>query len=308
MTLPIVVIHKSKSDYLSYCLLQARRSNPNSRLILIGDGQNDCDAISDHHKLTDYQRGANWLASVYEHLSLSPYDFELFCIQRWFILEEFMVANGISSVFHQDTDVMLYGNVSAEQQKFTHCGLAYAGASGHSVFINSLDALHEFCAFIMQHYTNPSLLNGLRGIFENYKKYHSSGGISDMMFFHQYRRDHPEDVGNLFCVNDHATYDDNFNHAEGYESFCGKKRIYFRDDKVFCRQSATGQFILFNTLHFQGASKKLMKYAYERRVMAFRNWIIILFCLQWGQDLVVTVMRPLLHAARTFIRNRIMFL
>ena len=183
MSLPIVVIHKQKSNYLSYCLLQARRSNPDSRLILIGDDQNDRNANADHYMLADYQRGANQLASVYEHLSLSPFQFELFCMQRWFILKEFMATNEINSIFYQDTDVMLYGNVSAEQRKFAHYGLAFAGASGHSVFINSLDALREFCAFILLYYTNPSLLNGLRGIFENYKKCHRSGGISDMMFF-----------------------------------------------------------------------------------------------------------------------------
>ena len=101
-------------------------------------------------------------------------------------------------------------------------------------------------------------------------------------------------MGDLLRVNDHATYDDNFNHAEGYESFWGKKKIYFRNDEVFCRQSESGQFIRFNTLHFQGASKNLMKYAYKRRFMAFRNWMIVSFCLHRGREVITAALQPLL--------------
>jgi hypothetical protein len=69
MSLPIVVIHKQKSNYHSYCLLQARRSNPDSRLILIDDDQNERNANVDRYMLADYQSDANQLASVYSQLT-----------------------------------------------------------------------------------------------------------------------------------------------------------------------------------------------------------------------------------------------
>lgn len=303
MSIPIIYIHKGHGDYLEYSLLQARRTNPHSRLILLGDAHKNRFAFAEHYNLSGCWRAAAKFESIYRHLSLNSHEFELFCIQRWFILEEFLTASNLGQAYYQDSDVMLYADISEEQRRWVKHGLAFAGSSGHSTFINSLDALRYFCAFIRKHYTDANLLHELESTFDEYKRQFKSGGICDMTLFHRYRLTCSAGSGDLLRVCSRTTYDDNFNDPAGYISFFGKKKIYVRKNRIFCRDVASKRFIRFNTLHFQYKAKGLMKFASERRWFAFHGFIVLQFCWDRMLRAAIFALRPLARLIRGHMRR-----
>jgi hypothetical protein len=56
MSLPIVIIHVNNSEYLSYSLAQAKKSNPESNIVLLGDSSNDCYKFIEHENIFNYYK------------------------------------------------------------------------------------------------------------------------------------------------------------------------------------------------------------------------------------------------------------
>ena len=101
----IVLIHKGFNDYLEYNIKNLTEKFPNSNLYLIGDNHNK--NITNKYKcnffnIKDYYENFN-----YYHYSVNEYDYEEFCIQRWFILKNFMKKNNIKFSIYFDSDVLV---------------------------------------------------------------------------------------------------------------------------------------------------------------------------------------------------------
>ena len=118
---PIIVLHQGNHDYLRICLEQAKFTNPNSRIILLGDkkAQSVAPDYVEFYDTKDYFNTAKEFSKVYKHHSTNYYEFELFCIQRWFIVNEFIQKNNIEYFLHLDSDVLLY----ADFEKVYHTGI-----------------------------------------------------------------------------------------------------------------------------------------------------------------------------------------
>ena len=100
---PIIVLHKGSSDYLKICLAQAKFSNPNSRIILLGDETNETLAKqvgAEHYLICNYFSKALEFEKIYKHYSTNSYNFELFCFQRWFVVDEFINSEGLDKFLH----------------------------------------------------------------------------------------------------------------------------------------------------------------------------------------------------------------
>ncbi len=113
MSLPIIFIHKGNSWYLPYIFLQAKLTNPSSHLYLLGDEDTrHFNGILKHSNLSDYSTASQALLNVYKHKSTLSWEFEYFCISRWFVLYEFLVAKGIDQCLYIDSDVLLFCNAT----------------------------------------------------------------------------------------------------------------------------------------------------------------------------------------------------
>src|SRR5262249_37022144 len=146
--LPIVFVHRSDSEHLRYALAQAKTSNPNSAIYLLGDASNNRYDFVEHRDLRDYFAGADEFAKIYRHYSTHGLDFELICFQRWFILRDFVVAHGIEQCLYLDSDVMLYADATSDVQKFAEFDFSLCWDSiGCVFFLNKWQGLEEFCQF-----------------------------------------------------------------------------------------------------------------------------------------------------------------
>lgn len=269
MNLPIVLIHQGNSRYLKYSLAQARETNPQSDIFLIGDSANsyyeNINQIK-HINMFNYFNRARDFAKVYQHYSPNPFNFELFCFQRWFILNEFMLSNNIKKAFYMDSDVMLYTSILEEEKNFAQFDFAEPCAmgsekptTGNHIFINNLEKLNDFCNFIWSTYTEEYYLKLREHRVEAGRKKNPKYSESDMTAFQQYFKKNLAIGGCTTTIINNTVFDRNINVSDGFEIKNKIKNIYWINNQPFCKHSSSGEEIRFKNLHFQGLAKKYMK-------------------------------------------------
>lgn len=277
MDLPIVFIHASNSDYLLYSLLQAKQTNPHSEIFLIGDESNNCYSFVRHELFSNYFYGAGELVKIYKHFhNITPYLNELVCLQRWFILRDFMIINHLESCLYIDSDVMLYTNVTEEHNKFSDFDLTLSQSiSPHCNYINKLSALEKYCNLVFGLYTNSSMLEYLEKMMHEYNQKKKFGGVTDMSLFRAFKEMKEHHIAELSTIIDGSTYDHNINLSNDFDTCNGIKKINFVEGQPFGKHIPSGKNIKFNILHFQGKAKKFMKDYCTAEVILDENSIIL---------------------------------
>ena len=266
LKLPIVFIHYSNPPYLRYSLAQAKESNRDSTIYLLGDTTNDCYDFVDHHSFLDYHEGADKFAKIYRHFSTSPYRWILFVFQRLFMLKEFMVANKMERCLHVDSDVMLYANVTEDQKKFDQYDFTVSHRMACSIFyVNRVEALEDFCQFLIDIYTKKDRYHydKMVGHYAVRNKNLLEGGACEMNAFEYYGVSHFGLIGEVSLIMDGSVYDPNISMPyPGFEMENGTKKLIWRDGNPYGIYLRSGRLIKFNSLHCQGSAKQLMSEYY----------------------------------------------
>ena len=117
MKIPVILIHNGYSDYLKYTIQMSSKNN-DTYLISDTNPNIECENFT-FVDSQNYTESSNDFTPHYEHMNTTPFDYELFCYHRWFILKEFMEKNQIDKVFYIDSDVLLFENMSNEWVNFT---------------------------------------------------------------------------------------------------------------------------------------------------------------------------------------------
>jgi hypothetical protein len=205
----IVFIHRGYHLYLQINLKRLKYLFKNANIILLGDEENEhlkkklninFDYIYNYQKNDDYN---------YYHLSVNTYDYEKFCVDRWFILRNYMIHNNVNDCFYFDSDVFV---LSAELKNYMY-NLEYdAVAVGKNVIVPTpiffkLNGLLSLCDNIKELYTGDikeKLLN-IVSIYNSYQN--GQPHISDMFFLH-YFLVYSNMIENVFILNsDHDSND-----------------------------------------------------------------------------------------------------
>ncbi len=273
--IPIVLIHRNMfldpilATSIEYSLAQARKSNPASEIYLIGDGTVRYDFVNLEF-MVDYYSDAHRFGELYKHVSKSVrYDYLLLCFQRWFILKEFMLKNGLEQCIHIDSDVMLFTDITDFDRRsgrfdFKMSAHPDFGVSGHYNIVGRYEALESFCAFLLDVYANPPQENEISAM--KHAVWHTRAGyVTDMMAFEESQRRGLCTMLDLSDTFDNSTFDANINSSDGFETRGGMKSIYWRNDKAFCRQVNSGHEVRFHALHFNARSKEFMYNAFLHR-------------------------------------------
>ncbi|HXF74705.1 MAG TPA: hypothetical protein VNN13_01325, partial [Methylomirabilota bacterium] len=208
--LPIVFIHRSASHYLSYTFAQARKSNPASPIYLLGDSSNTGYELVQHCSMFDYFKQAAEFRQVYKHYSTNSFDYELINFQRWFVLREFLIANDLPRCLYLDSDTMLYADVTEEAKKFQHFDFTLSQMmSGCTFFLNRLDALTDFCSFLMDIYSGKAkyYYDKMIAHYTVRKMNRLAGGVCDMTAFQLYHELHFGEIGEVAQIIDGSVYD-----------------------------------------------------------------------------------------------------
>jgi len=256
--IPLIIVHTGDSFYLEPVLRQLRKFNPDSRIYLISDESTNHYDFIEHVNISDYYSLAEQFRQIYVHMSINPYNYELFCFLRWFIILDFVTKQGIDHFLCIDSDVMLYCNVDEVFGQLTDYDMTMCLFEGPQYSLFSKDSLQQFCDYIFSHYSEKEK-------FEEVKKWNvAHGGVSDMRFFTYFSQLPGVRVYNTGQIADGACFDFNMKIPQGFEMQGRVKKIYWKNGLPYAKEMKTQELIRLNALHFQGGIKhQLNKYLYR---------------------------------------------
>jgi hypothetical protein len=274
MSLPIVFIHKGNSWYLPYTFYQAKYRNPSSKIYLLGDRDTlHFQGLINHVQMDTYSAGSKELFKVYKHKSTLSWDFEFFCISRWFVLYEFLRSNNIDQCLYIDSDVLLYCNATEEAGKLNGYSMTMPYDSAHTNFILNVEDLKLLCDMVIDLYKkNEEFLD------QQYKEHMShfdAGGISDMNFFRWFKKKYPGKIKDISAPERQSAYDITIDTTLNYETDGRIKKIKMKDKFPYCLFLPDQKWILFNTLHFQGISKRYIRQYFIFNTISFKAKILL---------------------------------
>ena len=266
VNIPIILVHTGDSFYLEPVLRQMRKFNPGSEIFLISDASTNHYDFLKHINISEYFSSADKIKQVYIHMSINPYPYELFCLQRWFIIMDFVTRNGITNFLCIDSDVMFYSNVDEVFGKWKDYDFTLCNTDGPQYTLFNLESLKKFCNYIYTHYNDAEALDEV-------KKWRKQGSISDMTFLTHYSQEPGVKVFNTAQVVDGSCFELNMKIPQGYEMQGRLKKIYWKAGLPYGKEVATGNFVRFNALHIQGGVKhKLNRYLYRDLPFTLRCW------------------------------------
>jgi hypothetical protein len=242
--LPVVYIHTGTIPaYLVRSLEQAKSLNPSVFLITDVKHKQDGIVVVNVHDLSE---GLEDFRSVYEHMSTNSRNFEMICIERWFILRNFMKKNLVHQCYYSDSDVMIYSNLEEVFPAYEKYEAAYTmpeyqdgyrwTASACCSFWK-LNTIEAFCDFIMHCYS----LEGKKELmkkWEHHRKNSIPGGVCDMTLLHLFSKERNfislSKVHNGMCFDQNMLDDENYFRKEyEMEKRFGEdrlqKKIYWKD-------------------------------------------------------------------------------
>ncbi len=273
----IIFIHKGNPRYLKFALLNAKKSNPNSNIILLGDNSNsNLSKLCNHHYISDFLDSAEEFKKIYIHQSNNSYDFELFCFQRWFILKDFVIKNQLKHFIACDSDVLIFDDLSQyyDYSTWKQNYLNVVDNNGPQCVYFTKESIINFCNYISNQYSNKIYLERLNNRWKHFLDNKLSGGNCDMTMFTNYKSDFPNLVLNLYGFEKRLKNSFFFYDVSNYESdnkklflhekkrglIIAKIRTYDKMPYVF---GLDGEIFKTPVIHFQGKYKSLMcQYSY----------------------------------------------
>jgi hypothetical protein len=257
--LPIVFIHRGASRYLAGSITQARQSNPDAQIFVLGDRYNAGIRLARHFKAADFSDGAREFRKVYKHLSTHDVEYELFCFERWFLLQSFLRAQALDACLYLDSDVLLYSNATVEARRFVDVDLTPSQNSPHCMFISRRSAVDRFCAFLIECYTSREAFARLESDFLTLQKLKLPGGACDMSAIRLFGILGHGRVADLYTLREGGAFDHAMGDSNGFEMENGIKKIQWRGGLPHCRHQSDGELVRFHTLHFQGSAKRFLR-------------------------------------------------
>ena len=274
---PIVVLHKGRHKYLNICLKQAKFSNPSSRIILLGDEANfelAHEVGVEHYYIKDYFKSARDFSKIYKHHSVNNYDFELFCLQRWFVINEFIKEQKIEKFLHIDSDVLLYADLTKEKgllDTVANYDMTISSVSGHTSFFNSQNVLNKFCNFICEIFNDVKFFEQFKNNPNDSQIHYNvaMGGIismfkplSDMTLLYFFSNLYDVRALNTSHIEiNGGVINGNFMLNPAYAPLGSINYLVFDKNNVpnYIKYTDSGfEFVRAYSLHFQGYNKKLM--------------------------------------------------
>ena len=180
----------------------------------------------------------------YVHHSINQFVYELFCIQRWFVVKEVMEQLELDHVFFIDNDVLLMSNVTVEVQR-CYWGCNSVGFRSYATYMTK-ESIHSFVVFMESMYAvaNHMHLDALK------KEY---GVISDMILHIAWRtQEIQRGVGSRVCFD---------------VPLFGRNKAPFQADDPRFTQDETGSVfwisddkpVLSTIFHFNGFKKRILR-------------------------------------------------
>lgn len=257
----LVFVHNGKSSYLKEVVTQAYNFNKDADIYLLGDEENIDLPFVKHYMIDQYSESSKQFEKVYEHMSSNHYEFELRCFRRWLIINEFIKEKSLEYILCLDSDVLLFCNVDKIFNHFLKYDYTISRQYSPHVTLFSRESLDKFCRYLIELYTQKDFLEKLRMRYNGFITNNKPGGICDMTAFFLYKCDISDNIKELSEISTEFFFDGNMNDGDGFEMKDGIKKIYWKNELPYAKNTDSGRYIRFYALHFQGEAKnRIHKY------------------------------------------------
>jgi hypothetical protein len=258
MSYPIIMIHRGDSPYLAHAIAQAKSSNPESRVILIGDRSNSYYLGIEHYDYRHYFDEAAKFSSLFEYKYFPSYQHSwmLFNHQKYFCLRDFCREKNIEQFLLIDSDVMLYEDITPYYNLYKGSAITLIKDPGAYVagawftFVQDLIALEKICSVFIKLYSNEG--EGIRERL-NLEMYSEMNGLRLFM------DENPVLVSDIldsesqgFVINASMEYDGRFEYDGQFVKVTWEKNIPYLIKK------GASNVIKAPMLHFHGKGKYVM--------------------------------------------------
>ncbi|MFA5930742.1 MAG: hypothetical protein WC821_00350 [archaeon] len=265
---PIIFIHRGDSFYLKYAFECARKYNPHSRIILLGQGVKEIPDFVEYYEISSFSKTLKSFQKIYKHYSYNNEEIERFCIERWIILSEFLRLNKIDNCLTLDSDILLFVDVTKDAEKFEKYDFTLAyHSSGALMYINRSKTISELAEYIISLYSTKQGLKKLLFFWDNYRQNTDGGGMNDMILLKWFYEKCPSRVGEVSNIIKGSLYDAAINGTrQKMVMDHGIKKVDFIEGVPYCTLSGSEKKIRMCCFHFQGPTKFYMKYFSEGRL------------------------------------------
>ena len=257
----IFIVHKGNSFYLKYCLNQLHFYNKGIDIVLLGDEANNKYPFVKHYNIEEYSGRSIQFKNYYKHRSTNIYSYELFCFERWFVLEEFVAKNNIQGSFiYFDSDVLVYCNVN-EMLRWIDDGkrMSVCKTKGPQYsFFADYTMLNEYCDFMLNTQKDESICQEWDQMYARRIKGGLTGGVCDMTVLNMFYSEHIEFIAELHGIKDNIVIDHNINQSDFFEMSKKRTKVVWKNGLPYAIKSENGDLVRFLAIHFQGKAKRVM--------------------------------------------------
>ncbi len=288
---PIVFVHKlyegaERIRYFVSAATQAARLHPERQTFFISDRKFEGELPPEVHcvSMAEYQRSALLFAEHYLHISTNSIEAERFCLERWFVLRDFLRQHKFTGCLYLDSDVYLLENVARAWQLLGSNRVALSSPSPHILFIKDSEVLEQFCEYLLRLYRGDDL-EALGEFCDLIMRADQAGQdtiISDMTLWPMFI----ERAKIPFCDLGKFEGTEYFDHSLGSpqerwemlsdlrplpEGVADTKNLRFREGQIFCRDKKLGRDRSYAALHCQGTRKYMIEHIASLRKLSIEK-------------------------------------
>jgi hypothetical protein len=254
---PIILTHRGDSFYLAHTIAQARSSNPESRLILLGDRSNSFYLGVEHYQYEDYFEGAWEFAKLftYEYFPNYQYPWILFCHQKYFALRDFVHAQGIERFLLIDSDAMIYEPVGFyfefyRDYRMTLSAASFPSAQAAFAVVNDPTIIGDLCRVYNELFSiSPETLRNRFG----------TDCFTEMLGLGLLMSDPGNRVKNTYEDHDNFIINHNLLGDPRFKKDGEYSRIFWQQSTPMFCECSTGRYIKTPVIHFHGHAKKKIR-------------------------------------------------
>lgn len=200
-----------------------------------------------------YSKTMERVATMYVHRAPNEVSYELFCVQRWFLVLELVRQHGLDQVFVADNDVLLLSNVTMEVQR-CYPGCRSVGFRVPALYLSRL-GLESFIGYMERMYAQDSKAS-FGPLLQTY------GTISDMILHIGWQEEElREGFGANKCFNEVDGGGGWGRGAYPRLPFQGDFPFFYQDEMDLVHYVGEGYTPTYvSVLHFNGWRKRLLEH------------------------------------------------
>jgi hypothetical protein len=225
---PIVFCHYGISTYLKLTLLSAKISNPQKKIILLGDFKNKSLAKEigiNHIYFNQYDSNDSIIEfnSKFQFIAGKSHgrlEWTKFVFLRWFYVNEYILQNKIDSFWHIDSDNLIVSDLSQFEYKFSQFdNTEQCGGNCINGFIPSSKIIQLYTKHMIDLFDDVEYLNKQKIKCIN----NPSFAYTEMAAYNHFKITHNLNTKRLHCHECESTFDDCLASDDGMEQ---SKELY----------------------------------------------------------------------------------